>query len=103
MSMPKGYKHAQGYATVASIENGLDYRAIAEKMTADGYKMNHATARNIFVRAMTKLARPVCELYGVDTKSENLAKTAQDPRFQSGMVELITDILNEPSEGSIIV
>jgi hypothetical protein len=100
--MPKGFKHEQGYATVASIEDGLDYRAIAEKMTADGYKMNHATARNIFVRAMTKLARPVCDLYGVNVTSENLMKTAQDPRFQSGMVELITDILSEP-EGSISV
>ena len=51
---------------------------------------------------MTKLARPVCEIYGVETGGENLMRTAQDPRFQSGMIELITDIWNEP-EGSIDV
>ena len=33
---------------------GLDYRSIAEKMTTEGHKMNHATARNIFLRAMKK-------------------------------------------------
>ena len=39
MSMPKGHKSENGYATVSSIENGLDYRSIAEIMSAEGYKI----------------------------------------------------------------
>ena len=67
MSMPKGHKSENGYATVSSIENGLDYRSIAEIMSAEGYKMNHATARNIFLKAMKKLAKPIHELYETET------------------------------------
>ena len=48
MSMPKGFKSKQGYATVSSTDGGMDYRTIAQKMTEDGHQMNHATARNIF-------------------------------------------------------
>ena len=43
MSMPKGHKSKHGYATISSVEGGMDYRTIAETMTKDGHKMNHAT------------------------------------------------------------
>ncbi len=92
MSMPKGHKSKQGYATVASLEGGMDYRAIAQEMTTSGHKMNHATARNIFLRAMKKLAQPVCELYELAEDPKRVEKTARDPRFQSSMIELISEI-----------
>jgi hypothetical protein len=90
MSMPKGHKSENGYATVTSEYGGADYRTIAETMTEEGHKMNHATARNIFLRAMKKLAQPICENYGVvdDTAIEHAAK---DPRFQEGMIDIITN------------
>ena len=44
MSMPKGHKSENGYATVTSIEGAKDYRTIADHMTGEGHKMNHATA-----------------------------------------------------------
>ena len=50
MSMPKGYKSDQGYATVSGEGGGMDYRTIAEIMSENGHKMNHATARNIFLQ-----------------------------------------------------
>ena len=92
--MPRGYKSESGYATVTSEYGGADYRTIAEKMTDHGHKMNHATARNIFLRAMKKLAGPLCELHGVkdDTLIE---KTAKDPSFQESMIEIVTDIYDE--------
>ena len=52
MPMPKGHKSTNGYATVKTFSGGNDYRTIAEKMTKNGQKMNHATARNIFLSAM---------------------------------------------------
>ena len=101
MSMPKGHKSKQGYATVASLEGGMDYRTIAKKMSDDGDQMNHATARNIFLRAMKKLATPVCELYELDESQDKIEKTARDPRFQSSMVELISDIYESDAKVDI--
>ena len=101
MSMPKGHKSKQGYATVASLEGGMDYRTIAKKMSDDGDQMNHATARNIFLRAMKKLATPVCELYEFDESQDKIEKTARDPRFQSSMVELISDIYESDAKVDI--
>ena len=102
MSMPKGYKSEHGYATVAGQAGGLDYRTIAEKMTDDGHKMNHATARNIFLRAMKKLAAPVCEVFGEESNDSTVNRTARDPRFQESMIELVAQIY-EDGEGSIDV
>lgn len=101
MSMPKGHKSKQGYATVASLEGGMDYRTIAKKMSDDGDQMNHATARNIFLRAMKKLATPVCELYELDESQDKIEKTARDPRFQSSMIELISDIYESDAKVDI--
>jgi hypothetical protein len=104
MSMPKGYKSDHGYATVSNIEGGLDYRSIAEEMTSRGYKMNHATARNIFLRAMKKLAEPLCELYDSELDVALVDVAAKDPRFQESMVELIEDIYDTSScTGDIII
>tara|TARA_B100000214_G_C23912554_1_gene602036 strand:+ start:964 stop:1248 length:285 start_codon:yes stop_codon:yes gene_type:complete len=91
MSMPKGYKSSHGYATVSSIQGGLGYREIAEKMTEEGDKMNHSTARNVFLSAMRKLARELCKLYGEETTEENVTRISNDPRFQSGIVDILKE------------
>ena len=91
--MPKGYKSDKGYATVTSKYGGLDYRTIAEKMTVEGYKMNHATARNVFLRAMKKLSGSICGMYNIED-GDLIDQIARDPRFQQGMVEIMTDIYN---------
>lgn len=95
MSMPKGFKAQNGYATVASEHGGLDYRSIAEIMTEGGDKMNHATARNVFLRAMEKFAVSVYDLYDQEIDNKVIFKTVRDPRFQESMIELITDIYEE--------
>ena len=91
MSMPKGIKIERGYATVTDL-SGMDYRSIAEKMTEDGFKMNHATARNVFVKGLSKIAREVCVLYSQDCSPENLKSVAISPVFQNAIAEMITEI-----------
>lgn len=86
--MPKGYKIDRGYATVNDL-GGLDYRSIAKEMTAAGYKMNHATARNVFVRGMSKIAKEVCEVYGESASEKRKKAIAIDPTFQNTVAELI--------------
>jgi hypothetical protein len=90
MSMPKGYRSEHGYATVTNL-SGRGYREIAEIMTDSGDKMNHSTARNVFLSAMRKLAKDVCDLHNVSTESGKINKIATDPRFQEGIVEILKD------------
>ena len=88
MSMPKGLKIDRGYATVNDL-GGLDYRSIAEQMTDEGHKMNHATARNVFVKGMSKIAREVCVLYGRECTPQNLKSVAINPSFQNAIAEMM--------------
>ena len=85
MSMPKGFKSENGYATVTGTD-GLGYREIAEKMTEDGLKMNHATARNYFIRAMKKIAQPLA-----NHSERNTDKLAADPGFQGAIATLMKE------------
>ena len=84
MSMPKGHKFNHGYATA---KGGMGYREIAERCTNEGHKMNHATARNHFLRAMEKLAEPICEIF----PGRKPADVAKDPRFQQAVADLIEE------------
>ena len=91
MTMPKGFKSEHGYASAKEYA-GADYRTIAEKMSSNGFKMNHATARNVFLSALRKIAKPVHNLNGVADDYDNLQRTAKDPRFQSGVAEILQSI-----------
>ena len=90
MPMPKGHKSKNGYATVQS-KGGMGYREIAEVMSSRGDEMNHSTARNVFLRAIRKIAKDACDSSGINVLSADLEKVASDPRFQSGLIEIITD------------
>jgi len=91
--MPRGFKAQNGYATVTDFPDGADYRTIAERMSSTGYKMNHATARNVFLGALRKIAKPVHKMHGLSERHEDLQVTAKDPRFQSGVAEIL-DLIN---------
>ena len=88
MPMPKGYQSKFGYATVSSQDGCLTYREIAEQMTEAGDKINHSTARNIFLRAMNKIAASVVAVHNEGVADE----MAEDPRFQEAIQELASDI-----------
>ncbi len=90
MPMPKGYQSKFGYATVSSQEGCLTYREIAEQMTAGGDKINHSTARNIFLRAMNKIAHSVAVVHS----EGDPAQMAEDPRFQEAIQELASEIFD---------
>lgn len=90
MPMPKGYKKDNGYSTVQT-QGGMGYREIAERMTDSGDKMNHSTARNVFMKAVRKLAKDACSTIGFMPSEVEIEKIAADPRFQSGLIEIIND------------
>ena len=63
--MKKGKKFDDGYATV---EDGVNYRDIAETMSEIGFKMNHSSARNHVIRVMKKFADAVNDATGAFRK-----------------------------------
>ena len=92
MPMPKGFKAEHGYATTKTFDGGEDYRTIAIKMSQDGYKMNHATARNVLLSAMRSLASDLLLSRGEDLQLERVDQIARSPQFQSGISDAVSDL-----------
>jgi len=88
MSMPKGFKAKNGYATVGE-RGGKGYREIAEIMTTSGDPMKHSAARNYFLAGMRKLAAPICDLHGMS--KDEVDRIALDPRFQESIADIIEE------------
>ena len=88
MSMPKGFKAQNGYATVTD-RGGVGYREIAEHKSENGYAMKHSAARNYFLQGMRKLAAPLVEMYGLS--NTEIDRIALDPRFQESVADLIEE------------
>ena len=81
MSMPKGFKSQNGYAT-SKMLGGKTYHEISDIMVDEGFKMNHSTARNVFVSSLQKIASEVTGLYDLNLPQKEIKRIAKDPRFQ---------------------
>ena len=91
MSMPKGFKSKNGYGTIKNL-GGKSYHDIASTMGERGFKMNHSTARNVFVNSLEKIAKNVTDLYQLDLDSKELKRIAKDPRFQTAIMSFMYEI-----------
>lgn len=87
MSLVKGSKIERGYAT--AVEDGVNYRNIAEEMTGMGHKMNHSSARNHVIRAMRRFVSGFAEQYDIEMDEKRIDRIARSPMFQEGMAELL--------------
>ena len=94
MPMPKGYKKETGYGSKKSL-GGLSYHEIAEKMNEKSFKMNHSTARNIFVSGLSKIAENLTKVHGVKYDQKRIKAIAIDPRFQEAVSEYMREIEHE--------
>ena len=90
MTMPKGFKSDNGYATTTEL-GGKSYQEIADEMTDQGYKMNHSTARNICVNSLKKIAQSVLDNQDMKVTEKELIRIAKDPLFQSGVADILKD------------
>ena len=94
MSMPKGFKSENGYATSKSL-CGKTYHEISDIMKEKGFKMNHSTARNVFVASLKKIASEVTNLYDVSLDEKEIKRIAIDPRFQEAVREFMCENKND--------
>lgn len=98
MSRPKGHKSDHGYSVFADFDGGLGYKEIAQKMTDGGHKMNLSTARNVLISAMDKIATNICNTYDISVNSKDLKRISSDPRFQSGIHDLLAERANKKDD-----
>ena len=94
MSMPKGFKSENGYAS-SKLLGGKTYHEISDIMVEKGYKMNHSTARNIFINSLQKIASNITDLYGLKLNSKDIKRIAIDPRFQDAIKQFMSGVENE--------
>ena len=88
MSMPKGFKKENGYATTSEL-GGVTYQQVAKEMNERGFKMNHSTARNVYVSALMKIAKDVTGLYEMNLNESQIKEIAIDPRFQGAVSDFM--------------
>jgi tRNA A37 threonylcarbamoyltransferase TsaD len=89
--MPKGYKKETGYGTSKSL-GGLSYHKIAETMNEKSFKMNHSTARNLFVSGLMKIADNLAEVNDQKLNKAEIKKIAIDPRFQEAVADYMREV-----------
>jgi hypothetical protein len=100
MSMPKGFKSENGYGTSKQFE-GKTYHEIAHYMKEKGFKMNHSTARNVYIQSLVKVAEELSDLYNIKQDSKDLVKIAINPDFQESVRDFMSDINEERKSKNI--
>lgn len=82
-----GKKHV-GYATV-TLDEGINYREIAEAMTHNGFKMNHSSARNYVLRVMKKFVVAITSQWDIIVPEHKMNQIAKSPQFQQVVCSLL--------------
>lgn len=72
-----------------TLESGVDFRKIAEVMTAKGYQMNHATARNQLMVAMEKLLCHVAKQAGAKLSKTQVARLLQNQSVHDAIADIL--------------
>jgi len=88
MTLKRGSTIDRGYATV-TLDEGINYREIADTMTELGFPMNHSSARNYVLRVMKKFVTSFAKEYGFELDESRLSEIAKSPTFQHGIADLL--------------
>lgn len=88
MALKKGTKVDRGYATI-TVDEGVNYREIADTMAELGFPMNHSSARNYVLRIMKKFAQAFVDANGLTVTEAKINEIAKSPMFQHGIADLL--------------
>lgn len=94
------------YATVG-LDEGVNYREIADMMTDIGFKMNHSSARNYVLRVMRKFADAIIDGWDVDVPEDKIDSIIKSPRFQNAICSILHTLeaedkfLQQKAEGNL--
>lgn len=80
----------------STIEEGIDYRALAQKMGEEGYVMNHTSARNWVIRSLSKISNSLkCSLNWSRKSTVASEDIAAHPFFGNAVVEILRKVDDE--------
>lgn len=74
------------------IEQGVDFRTVANLMTGLGFEMNHATARNNFSSAMESLVKNIINEIKAEDESastEDIEKILKNQQVYNAFPEIL--------------
>lgn len=77
----------------AVVNDGLDYRTIASKMSQLGQPMNHGSVRNNVVKTMSKFVVAIARRHNINLTPSEVTAIAKSAQFQNAFGELITRLL----------
>lgn len=84
-----------------TITEGEDYRTIATKMTSLGYKMNHATARNILLSGMRAFVENIAKELGSSMSEVESKRLVMRQDIHEVIGDVLTLCLKEQKEEPI--
>jgi hypothetical protein len=77
-----------------TLEEGIDFRKIAQIMTEAGYQMNHATARNVLMTSLTNLFKHISGEMDIDVSEAQIKNILKDQKVH----EALSDVLFQAHE-----
>lgn len=83
-----------------TVEEGTDFRTIAKIMTNNGYKMNHATARNVLISAIKKLLNYSADRVGVKIPESEMKALIKDQSVHTALADVLYLAQKEDSNGN---
>lgn len=72
-----------------TIEEGVDFRTIAKIMTERGYKMNHATARNVLISAIRRIMSHAADQVGTHIPENYLEELVKDQDIHMALADVL--------------
>lgn len=83
-----------------TVEEGTDFRTIAKIMTNNGYKMNHATARNVLISAIKKLLNYSADQVGVKIPESEMKQLIKDQAVHTALADVLYLAQKEKPNGN---
>ena len=78
-----------------TLSEGQDYRKIAKIMSSAGYKMNHATARNILQVSLLKILAHVSTKLGTKISEEQARELISTANIHEALAEMLFKICRD--------
>lgn len=72
-----------------TLREGTDFRHIAKVMSAKGYKMNHATARNQLMQAIETLLNYTASDLGLTLSKDELTELAKSQEVHDALQDVL--------------
>jgi len=83
-----------------TLDDGTDFRKIAEAMTKAGFKMNHATARNQLMLAMEKLFSDIGKQLNVKLNKTQISGMLHSQEVHNALADILYMAVNDSPKES---